>query len=185
MGLIQSCSLPESICLLVLVCFFFYDPVCLCLPYFLDDAWHRLLQQLSGSSKSCGYYAVAGTSDLCLAAVQLLLQSRAKAEVLELFLSARETGDQGCRQPVHCAPTVKALPKREPGASNLSTIFKDVLRSGFGKCPCGRGAPAWAAGTRGQCRQGASLICICPHLGQLFTSRCEILAWFLQTEGWI
>lgn len=66
MGLIQSCSLPKSICLLFL---FVYDPICLCLSYFLDNARHWLLQQLSGSSKSCGCFAVAGMRDLCLAAV--------------------------------------------------------------------------------------------------------------------
>lgn len=37
-------------------------------------------------------FAVAGMRDLCLASVQLLLQSRAKAEVLELFLGARDLG---------------------------------------------------------------------------------------------
>ena len=43
--------------------FVFYDFVCLCLSYFSDDAWHWLLQQLAGSSKSCVWFAVAGTLD--------------------------------------------------------------------------------------------------------------------------
>lgn len=38
-----------------------------------------------------------------------------------------ETWDQGCRQPVRYALTVKALPKKGPVASNLPATFEDVL----------------------------------------------------------
>lgn len=51
--------------------------------------------------------------------------------MLELLLGARETWDQGCRQPVRCAQAVKALPKRELVASNLSATFKGILEVGL------------------------------------------------------
>lgn len=37
----------------------------------------------------------------------------------------------GIRQLAHCALTVKALPKREPGVSDISTTFQDALEVGL------------------------------------------------------
>lgn len=89
MSLIQSCSLPKSICLLVL--FFFMT---------LSASVSLISWMMLGTGCSSSFlvavravcFAVAGMRDLCLASVQLLLQSRAKAEVLELFLGARDLG---------------------------------------------------------------------------------------------